>query len=215
MKWFLNFQKKLERYNTTEFKAFYREYRGYKIYGENITYPYEKTESKLTCKNGESSLAFENKYFNEEIATLEDEKHCLNINYQKESDIDLDVGKCEDYLILDSSKKDGIECGYLEYNINLASKRKVNYKTCSLFNFNLFSKVAKIDKSELFDEHFVEKLIHKMDKKERIESFTGEIYNSKGEKIKYDSKTDKIIIEDSGYMINASKYLFILTLILF
>ena len=103
----------------------------------------------------------------------------------------------------------------MEYNINLASKRKVNYKTCSLFNFNLFSKVAKIDKSELFDEHFVEKLIHKMDKKERIESFTGEIYNSKGEKIKYDSKTDKIIIEDSGYMINASKYLFILTLILF
>ena len=104
---------------------------------------------------------------------------------------------------------------YFEYNINLASKRKVNYKTCFLFNLNMLSKFAKIDGSELFNEHDVEKIIHEIDKKDEIESFTGELYNSKGQKIKYDSKTQKIIIIDSGYMITISKYLFLLDLILF
>ena len=47
------------------------------------------------------------------------------------------------------------------------------------------------------------------------DSFTAEVHNSKGHKIKYDSKTRKFIIEGSGYMLSISKYLFILILILF
>ena len=205
-----------ELYKTKEYKAYYREQQGYKIYAKNKTkFPYNKTETIISCKNGESRFVFENKYFDEEITTLKDENHCLNINYQKENDIDLDVGKCEDYLILDTSKKDGIDCGYLVYNINLESKRKVNFKTCELFNLNILSKLAKLDKSLLFGENYAKRVIDKMNIKENIESFTGEYYNLEGKKIKYDSKTDKIIVEGSGYMINISKYLFLLILILF
>ena len=64
-----------EIYKTKEFKAFYREQQGYEIYGQNRKFPYEKKETKITCKNGESSFIFENKYLDEEITTLKDERH--------------------------------------------------------------------------------------------------------------------------------------------
>ena len=202
-------------YKTKEYNAFYREQTGYKIYVKKKFYPSGKTETKITCKNGGVSLVYEKKYTDNEIATLKNEKHCLNINEQKESNINFDVGECKDYLILDSSKKDGIDCGYLIYNITLESNRNIIYKTCDLFNLKIYSKMAKLDKSQLFSENYAERVIGEMDIEEKIESFTGELYNSKGEKIKFDSKTEKIIIEGSGYMITVSKYLFLLILILF
>ena len=50
---------------------------------------------------------------------------------------------------------------------------------------------------------------------DELESFTAEIYNGEGKKFIYDSKSKKIIVEDSGYMLMISKYLLLLILILF
>lgn len=52
---------------------------------------------------------------------------------------------------------------------------------------------------------------------ESYKSFVVEYSNQKGQKIKYDSTTDEFIIDNNnnGYMLTATKYLFLLLLILF
>ena len=59
------------------------------------------------------------------------------------------------------------------------------------------------------------KIIEQNDLKGKVESCTIELYNSKGDKITYDSKTDETNIEGSSCMLFASKYLLLLILILF
>ena len=164
-----------------DFKAMTREQTGYQIYVENMQYPYEKSETTMTCKNGEFSLVVENNFTNNEKNILKNNNHCLNIHYQKENNTDFDVGECKDYLLLDSSKNDGIDCGSYVYNINLQSKNNVYYKTCNLFNLKFISKIANID--QLFDENSAEEIIHKMGiYDDKIESFTAEAYNANGKK---------------------------------
>ena len=201
-------------YKMKAFKAKTREQVGYLEYVENIEFPSGKSETKMTCKNGEFSSVIENNFTDEEKNILKNNNHCLNINNKKNRHTDFDVGECKDYLLLDSSKSDGIDCGSYVYNINLQSKNNVYYKTCNLFNLKLISKISNIQ--QLFDENSAEEIIHKMGiYGDKIESFTAEAYNSNGQKIKYDSRTNKIIIEGSGFKITASKYLFLIILILF
>ena len=123
-----------EVYKMKEFKYYYREVMGFQIYNEGDYFPGGKTETKYTCKNFDIIIAFENKYTDKEKNTLKSEKHCLYINKQKEEDSDFDVGECKDYLVLDSSKSNGIECGYFVYNITLESKKNFISKNCNLFN---------------------------------------------------------------------------------
>ena len=51
-------------------------------------------------------------------------------------------------------------------------------------------------KNEIPDKKFVEEMVREMGKEENVESFTYEAYNAKGDKVKYDSKTDKISVVD-------------------
>ena len=204
-----------EVYKMKEFKYYYREVMGFQIYNEGDYFPGGKTETKYTCKNFDISIDFENKYTDKEKNTLKSEKHCLYINSQKEKDIDFDVGECKDYLVLDSSKSNGIECGYFVYNITLESKKNVISKNCNLFNLKFISKMAKMNENDMMDEEGAKEIINEMGIYENVESFTVEAYNAKGQKVKYDSKTKKVIVEGSGFMLTASKYLFLLFLILF
>ena len=194
-----------------EFKYYYRELMGFQIYSEGggSFYPEGKIETKFTCQNFDFNLVFENKYTDKEKKTLKSEKHCLYINSH------FDVGECKDYLVLDSSKSNGIECGYFVYNITLESKKNVISKNCNLFNLKFISKMASLNENEMMDEDEARQIIHEMGIYENIESFTAEAYNAKGQKVMYDSKTKKVIVEGSGFMLTASKYLFLLFLILF
>ena len=75
--------------------------------------------------------------------------------------------------------------------------------------------MAKISTDGIFDEEDAREIIREMGKEGNVESFIAEAYNGKGKKITYDSKTKNIVVEGSGFMITASKYLFLLFLILF
>ena len=73
--------------------------------------------------------------------------------------------------------------------------------------------MASLNENEMMDEEEAKEIIHEMGIYENIESFTAEAYNAKGQKVKYDSKTKKVIVAGSGFMLTASKYLFLLFLI--
>ena len=144
----------------------------------------------------------------------------LGVDDQRIDDDD-ETLKCEDYLVLDSSKNIGIECGYRKYNVKLSAKEdkkntsELIVKTCDLFNLKLYSKLCQVYKKKLFDINQVKKYVNTTIY--NIESFTSEIYNKKEEKITYDSETDKFHTTDksSGFMLFMSEYSFLLFLILF
>lgn len=148
---------------------------------------------------------------------MENKNHCLNIYHKKLKDYQFNTGECTSHLLLDSSKKAGLECGYFEYKVTLESKRTISFNTCNLFHLNLFSKLSEIKIfNTIFNYIDLEDIIYSMGyQSDYIQNFTVEAHNSKGHKIKYDSLTNNITIEGAGYMLSISKYLFILILILF
>ena len=100
-------------------------------------------------------------------------------------------------------------------NITLDTKETVSSTTCDLFNLKAIQKMAKISSDYVFEEEDARDIIREMGKEGNVESFIAEAYNGKGKKITYDSKTKKIVVEGSGFMLTASKYLFLLFIILF
>ena len=202
--------------NSKEMYSFNREKKGYKIIVEGQEFP-EKEEEIVTCKNGVYRFVEDNVYSEKEKNVLEDENHCLNIYHKKLDNYKFNTGECTSHLLLDSSKKAGLECGYFEYNVTLESKTTISFNTCYLFNLNLFSKICEVKQfNTIFKYEDLEAIIYSMGyHNDYIQNFTAEAHNSKGHKIKYDSETDNVTIEGAGYMLSISKYLFVLILILF
>ena len=202
--------------NSKEMYSFNREKKGYKIIVEGQEFP-EKEEEIVTCKNGVYRLVEDNVYSEKEKNVLEDKNHCLNIYHKKIDNYKFNTGECTSHLLLDSSKKAGLECGYFEYNVTLESKTTISFNTCYLFNLNLFSKICEVKAyNTIFKYEDLEDIIYSMGyESDYIKNFTVEAHNSKGHKIKYDSETDNVTIEGAGYMLSISKYLIILILILF
>ena len=196
---------------TDQYKESIREPFGYTIYNKyNI--PFE-IEENITCNNGEISMIIDAKDYSEnEQKILKDENHCLKKRELKETDINYDVGKCEEGIIVESSRNAGLECGYFIYNIKIDSKNSIYYKTCNLFNFDLLYNISKLYPQ--YSDKNVWNIINRIKKYDTFESYTSEIYNKKGLKIKYDSITGKTIYENAGYMLTESKYIFLLILIL-
>ena len=210
--------KRGEMINLKEFYSFNRELNGYKIIIEGQEDFPEKSEEIIICKKGVYRLVEDNVYSEKEKNVLEDENHCLNIYHKKLENYEFNTGECTSHLLLDSSKKAGLECGYFEYNITLESNRTISFNTCNLFNLKLFSKMSEVKKfsSMMFNSKDFYDIINSMGYyNDYFDSYTVEVHNSKGHKIKYDSRTGEVIIKDAGYMLSISKYLFILILILF
>lgn len=175
--------------------------------------PLSVINMNINCNNGQVNFdLLDKEYTDSEIETLKSETHCLRKKASKEKDHSFEVGKCEEGLVVDSSKKAGLECGYLVYNIKINKDKTLSYKTCDLFNYDLLSSAFNINSH--FGDDNVEAIINNSDEYDSYQSFTVEVYNKKGQKIKYDSETGKFSY-DIGYMITASKYLFLLMLILF
>ena len=202
--------------NSKVFYPFLREVNGYKKIVEKAFYP-NKTEVIVTCKKGAFRIVYNSEYSEKEKNVFKDENHCLNIYHKKLDNSQFNVGECENYLLLDSSKKAGLDCGYFEYNITLESKTTISYKTCNVFNLNLFSYIREGGniRSEFIEED-LDDIIRSMGyTNDNLTNYSVEVLNSKGQKIKYDSRTGEVIIKGAGYMLSISKYLFILIFILF
>ena len=196
---------------TDQFKAFSSETMAFSLL--NFGFPLAKTDIKINCNNGEINMALlEKNYTENELNTLKDKNHCLQKKASKKGDYEYDVEKCEEGLIVDSSKKAGLECGYFVYNIKINQNESFTYKTCDLFNFNMLSSMTKINPQFAISD--VENIISNSKEYDSYESFTAEVYNAKGQKIKFDSTSEKIVYE-SGLMFTFSKYLILLILIVF
>ena len=202
-------------YEMKEYRAAAREELGYGSVSDGDEIPYKKVEQKITCKDNAFTLALDTNFSDKEKKIFEDKKHCLHIQEEKESDFEFDVGECKNYILTDHAKSNGIECGYYTFKITLDTKETVTSTTCNIFNLKLIQKIANKNPNGPFDEEDAREIVEKMGKSGNIESFIAEAYNGKGKKITYDSKTKKIVVEGSGFMLTASKYLFLLFLILF
>ena len=198
-------------YESKPFKANLKEILGYQTYAKNGG-QIARDEENIICSNGQISSAEDGEFNENEQKKLKNENHCLKKRELKFTDFSYDVGKCEEGLLTDNAKKSGLECGYMLYQIKINSEKTISFKACTPFNFEFYSKFAKLDQ-----DNFVEtaKMISTNYEYENYESFTVEFYNTKGQKVKYDSKTNKIIIENAGNILSASIYLFLLILILF
>ena len=226
------YPKDLELYQklskSSKYKACLKEYYGHRKYKKYLP---ERTKMNINCNNGEFTINFGyDTYTENEQNILKNENHCLNKKSLKEKDFNYDVGKCEEGLLINSSKSLGLECGYFLYNIKINSEISLTYKTCDIFNLDMYSTILKID-PYYFDRQ-VASITYELSYTD-FESYNAEIYDIKGNTIKYDFITQKIIIdgpEDEpapnpefnpndiqsiGYTLTFSKYLFILILILF
>ena len=206
-------------FETKEFKAYLREEYGYQIYSQGQEMPEVSTEIKVTCKDGQFSMAlFEKAYSDKEKKIFLDDNHCLNINAKKLDNYKYDVGECKEGLVTDNSKSNKIECGTFIYNILLKNGTTINYKTCNLFNLKIFSQVADLDLDSLLDEEdndSINGILNSMEIYDGYIKYTSEAYNSKGQKVTFDSETKQIIVEGSANLLIASKFLLLLILFLF
>ena len=76
-------------------------------------------------------------YTSQEKAILKSSKHCLRYFYSYVLDEDLvnnmpSKDKCFNANISESSKNNGIECGYYEFNIKFISGKSKIFKSCYL-----------------------------------------------------------------------------------
>lgn len=193
----------------------------------------------VSCKNGDISYSTEKfEYTDNEIKTLKSENHCLRKFINKAEDFEYDVGECSEGELLEETKSSDIECGTILFKVTLSNNLQISYKTCFLFNFELYSNVAKLTKNQLiktFVISYIDQLIKERAKEQgfTISQYTAEFYDSKGNKIKYDSETKTFTIngksiddddgsddskdetDNKGSISSFSKYLFFLILVLF
>ena len=115
--------------------------------------PLSVINMNINCNNGQVNFdLLDKEYTNSELETLKNETHCLRKKASKEKDHNFEVGKC-----VDSSKKAGLECGYLVYNIKINKDKTLSYKTCDLFNYYLLSSAFNLNPH--FADDDVEKLL--------------------------------------------------------
>ena len=162
-----------EMTNSKEFYSYNREINGYKIIVEGGNYP-EKSEEIVTCKNGVYRKVYNNVYSENEKNVLVDENHCLSIYHKNMETADFNALECESHLLLDSSKKAGLECGYFTYIVKLESKNTISFITCYLFNLNLFSKMSEIKAfNTMFNYQDLEYTVYSMGyESEKIKNYT-------------------------------------------
>lgn len=215
------------------FKAAEKETLGFVKY--NHLQPIEEEESdpitvKVKCSHDEITFK-EEKYTNEEKQVLTNENHCLNLFMNTVDHLDV-TQKCEDGLLLESSKKAGLECGYVSFSVKFkyVDFQLDELKTCFLFDINVYDKIVH---SELGDglKKLLKESINQIigqycptQYQTFIDSFSVDFYDTKGNRVSYNSTIDDYEVkpikpidpEDSnGSFITISKYLLLFALILF
>lgn len=204
-------------YKSEKYQAYNKEIYGYNIYVVGNQTP--KQDINIDCKNGQIAYTIGDYEFTEaDQNIIKNEKFCYNKYYSKIIKPDFDEGNCEEGLILDSNKNSGFECGTVLYTIQTTDKT-LSFKLCELFNLYYYTEMIELPLKSEFKTNLkhMAKTFTNNQGYESYKSFVVEYSNQKGQKIKYDSTTDEFIIDNNnnGYMLTATKYLFLLLLILF
>ena len=206
-----------------------------------------KVDLNLQCPNSDFSYNYE-PYTHKEKLILGSNIHCLQhiSNSIKNNTIPKleEDDKCEDYFLLESSEKAGIECGYLSIFVQIGNDTDNNQTitTCMLFNEKVVKKIFESDlikkllkEAKKENEEEPEKMKEgKEDQKDEEEEQSSkkedsdidisvditkmiiEFRNSKGKKYSYtyDSSLPDGI-DNNSYQITISKFLLLFILFLF
>lgn len=194
-----------------------------------VNYNYEKVDdemlnAKVNIKCPKKDMTFTPPQYTEnEISILKNEKHCLNYFVNSFQNM-LEPVKCENGLLLDSSKEAGLECGYITFSVKLKTDQITvpSFQTCFLFNLEFYSKIVNSDLGEglkKISKETINQLIGKYAPKEAkyfLDSYSIEFRNAKGDKVIYDSSVDDYhVLPTKGFLLSISKYLFLFIFLLF
>ena len=206
-------------YSSEKYRAYKKERSGYEKYVlEEET---SKQEVIISCKNGNIGYTVNDFEFTEdEQKIIKDKNFCINKLMRKLIAPGYDIGKCEESLLLESTKNVGFECGTLLFTVE--SEKTLKSTLCNLFNLDFFGSMIVLPLKSELTKNFKEMAEYIVGTNGYVNytSFNVEYFNQRGQKVKYDSKKDEYEIinidnNNKGYMLTASKYLFLLLLILF
>ncbi len=201
------YQEELEKDTT---KALFKEMWGYSLYNPNSGIPSSmKTLTDYTCKDGSFSLKFGfDTYTDDEIEILKGGNHCLSYFYGFNQFTSKE--KCYNALILPSSEKSGLSCGYFEFTIKFTDGTSVSIKTCDIFNKDVITNGHLDDKTKESFQNFVN--ANSQEGKIAL-SYVVSFSDNKGNNVVYDSLTQSIKT-DSGNNISLIRSILFITLLL-
>lgn len=210
------------------FKAAKKETLGFVKYNyEGSTDESLSISVQIKCRDDEITFK-EEKYTPEEKEVLTSQNHCLNLFMNTMDQLDLNP-RCEDGLLLESSKNAGLECGYVSFNVKF---KYIDFQiptlhTCLLFDVFIYDKIVH---SELGDglkqllKESINQIIGQYSPVQYqafIDSFSVDFYDAKGNRVSYNSTIDdyevKPIkpIDSKGSLMTISKFLLLFGIILF
>ena len=201
------FQEELEKATT---KALLKEMWGYSLYNPNSAVPSSlKTITDYSCKDGSFSLKYGfDTYTDDEIEIFKGRNHCLSYFYGFNEFSSKE--KCYNALILPSSEKVGLSCGYFEFTIKFTDNTSVSIKTCDIFNKDVITNGHLDDKTKESFQNFV--TANSQEGKIAL-NYVVSFSDNKGNNVVYDSLTQNIIT-DSGNSISLIRPILFISLLL-
>ena len=201
-------QEELEKETT---KALYKEMWGYIFYSHGpSTISIMKALLNYDCIDGKATVKFGfDTYTNEEIKILQSENHCMSYFYGFNEFTSKE--ECFNSVLLPSSEKLGLTCGYFEFNIKYSDGTSENIKSCNIFNKDVITSARLDDKSKESFESFVHS---NQDDGKIVLSYQVAFSDDEGNNVVYDSLTQRINLKNSQKIISTVKYLIFISLLL-
>jgi len=192
------FKKQMELPST---KALNKEIFGYIIYNYDFgTSPnYYKMNLDYECADGSFTFLYGYDTFtSEEIDILKSDNHCLRYIYNQ--DIFSSKEDCYDSVLLQSSKDQGLSCGYFEYNFKYSDGSTDTIKSCGIFNQDLVNYNQLDQKTKETIKTFVQ---DNTEEGKTITSYKVNLSDNKGNSLVYDSLSEEVSNENSEEPIQA------------
>ena len=196
-------------------KAIFKETFGMSKYGylssQGINPEYLKLRMTYECADGQAISEFGyDTYTQEEIDILQSDEHCLNYVYG--FSIFSSKQECYDSVLLPSSIKVGLSCGYYKYKIKYSDGSTFELESCGIFNRDSIKQQNLDDKSKDSFKSFVNS--NKGDGK-IVLSYEVSLSNKEGQYIVYDSALDRITSSsNSSRNLFFNYFLFIILILL-
>lgn len=200
-----------------EFTTISKEVIGFTLYGNTShfdkvmpiieKFPIDETDINIKCQDGGNIDIKYERYSEEDKSRLKSKDHCLYYTYlslQKPTP-KLD---CKNGILTQTAEKDGFSCGYYNFQIKSNNSDTIEYQTCFLFNKDVYGKI-------IVDEDIKDGINQIVkDITSDYSSFKIDIYDGKGNEIKYDSETSQFVVNRSNFLY-ISKLLLISSILLF
>ena len=131
-------------------------------------------------------------FTDEEITLLKSDNHCLRYNYNQ--DIFTSKEDCYNSVLLQSSKDEGLSCGYFEYNLKYSDGSSETIKSCGIFNKELINYNQLDQKTKETVKNFV---TDNTETGKTITSYEVNLSDNDGNSLVYNSLSETVSNENS------------------